>query len=178
MSQSLWDFAGVDALDIANAIFGGTVNRLAAFQSLETVLDGQACSVLRLCDRNFRIADAPTLPQHFHALPNALLNQPTQSFTWMRQFDWISRTVYSVDKLALLCEIATVRSPHRLDNLPNGCAVPAQIKSIPVLLWHHSPQGKPTIECHFASKDAQKLSQNLPTALSTTVTPNICSGKL
>ena len=61
MSRMLWDMAGVDGLEVAQTLFGEKVGHLAPFQSLETVVQDKDCSVLRLCDRNFRIVYPGTL---------------------------------------------------------------------------------------------------------------------
>ena len=52
---SYWDFAGVDGGLVARALFGEAAARLSVWQSLDTDWDGSPCSVLRLCEGNFRI---------------------------------------------------------------------------------------------------------------------------
>ena len=99
MSQALWDVTGIDALAVMTALFGATVTQLARFQSVESTLDGQVCTVLRLCDLNFRIADAPTLSNH-------LPQQQCQAY--LHQFDWLNRLQFPAEILPELSAIATV----------------------------------------------------------------------
>ncbi|MEM6353274.1 MAG: hypothetical protein AAF766_21190 [Cyanobacteria bacterium P01_D01_bin.14] len=161
MSQSLWDLAGIDGQAASIAVFGEAVSHLGPFQSFETELDGQACSVLRLCDRNFRIADAPTLAEHLQRL---------QANVWLRQFEWLSRVWLPADRLPDLTKAATVRPPHRIVGLPDRRAVPAQLAGVAVLLWHHDSAHpdlrKPVIECHVARQDIDRLLQHLPAEIS------------
>ena len=147
----LWDVTGVDALAVMTEIFGESVGQLAPFQSLETVLGGQDCSVLRLCDRNFRIV-APSL-------------QVAAQQVYLRQFDWLSRIRLPIEQLSLLPPVATVRPPHRLKNLPESCAVPIQVSGIAVLLWHHAYQGQPILEGHTARHSLETLLNALPQAI-------------
>ncbi|MEA5465844.1 hypothetical protein VB741_19115 [Leptothoe sp. PORK10 BA2] len=150
--HSLWDLAGVDGLKVAMQLFGNDVGYLAPFQSMETVLQGKDCSVLRLCDRNFRIVYAGDLAQ--------LISQP-QPAIWLTQFDWLGSLCLPISELPTIMAQATVRPPHRLDHIPNHQAVPAQFAGMPILIWHHPTQGKPTLELHLAHKDLETLGQKL-----------------
>ena len=62
-----WDIAGVDGLPVARALFGEGAARLSVWQSLDTEWGGAPCSVLRLCEGNFRVGlyggDADALGQ-------------------------------------------------------------------------------------------------------------------
>ena len=51
-----WDFAGVDGLQAAIALFTPAVSHIAPFQSLTATFAAQPCSVLRLCVNIFRVA--------------------------------------------------------------------------------------------------------------------------
>ncbi len=174
----LWDLAGPDALSVALHVWGECIGRLAAFQSLETELQGQACSVLRLCDRNFRILyphpqdsldpidsldqciDAhlkkASLTSSNHAHP---IHYPIQY--WIKQYSWLSRLCLPASQLLPLTQQATVRPPHRLADLPNHQSVPACLSSlygeIPLLIWQHPVQRQPTLELHTAHKTFQPL---------------------
>ena len=152
MEYSLWDMAGVDGLAVARKSFGDSVGHLAPFQSMETVLAGNACSVLRLCDRNFRIV---------YRGPLQPLIEPHQGNIWLRQFDWLTRVTLPASALSQITSQATVRPPHRLDPLPNNRAVPAQLLGIPLLIWRHSQQGQSVLELHLANKNAETLASSL-----------------
>ena len=148
MDNLVWDLAGVDGLAVARQLFGEDVCHLAPFQSLETTLQRQDCSVLRLCDRNFRIVYSGALHQ---------LVGPLEANIWLNQFDWLVRLLLPTTMLATISAQATVRPPHRLINIPNHQAVPIQLQTIPLLLWQHSWQGEPTLELHAAKKDVETL---------------------
>lgn len=148
MADRLWDIAGIDSLEVAQRLFGEAVGYLAPFQSLETVVAGQDCSVLRLCDRNFRIAYPGPLNQHI---------APLQASVWIKQYSWLSAVFLPESQLSHLANQATVRPPHRLANLPNHQAVPAQLDDIAILIWRHPTQGSPTVELHTARTAANDL---------------------
>ncbi|HZG39342.1 MAG TPA: hypothetical protein VEZ50_11740 [Nodosilinea sp.] len=160
-----WDMAGADGLVAARALFGEKVDHLAPFQSMETLLEGEVCSVLRLCDRNFRITYPGPLDQIVAALQLQL---------WIKQLAWLSAmvlqapstpaTAASEDAIALpikglpaLMAQATVKAPHRLHPLPLHCAVPAHIATLPTLIWHHPIDGHPALELHLAQAHTQKM---------------------
>ncbi len=150
--QKLWDMAGVDGLEAAQSLFGEDVTCLSRFQSVETVLAGEDCSVLRLCDRNFRIRYSGPLDQ---------LIAPLQRCIWIKQHDWLGALTFPLGQLPTFIENATVRAPYRLTNLPNNQALPARFKDIPLLVWRHSVQENPTVELHAARSDLARLSQQL-----------------
>ena len=152
MSNSLWDLAGVDGLLVAQQLFGEEVGYLGPFQSLETVLAGKACSVLRLCDRNFRIAYLGPLHQFI---------DPLQSHTWLKQFDWLSRLSLPISQRAQIISHVTVRPPHRLENFPNHQAIPGQLQGIPLLIWQHPYQDQTILELHAARNDLGPLTTKL-----------------
>lgn len=154
MEHLLWDMAGVDGLSVAQQIFGTEVGYLAPFQSMETVLDHKNCSVLRLCDRNFRISYPGTFKSYV---------EPFQADIWCQQFDWLTSLVLPTNLFSTILSYATVRPPHRLKNLPDHQAVPIQLGGIPVLLWRHPHQGKASLELHFAKNDL-KILQKIITA--------------
>lgn len=152
MEYSLWDMAGVDGLAVARHLFGKDVGYLAPFQSMETRLAGKDCSVLRLCDRNFRISYPGPLCQ---------LIEPLQANIWLKQFDWLVSMSLPTSFLPQIISQATVRPPHRLKNSPNHQAVPAQLYGIPLLIWQHSKQGQPILELHLARKNVESLVSSL-----------------
>jgi hypothetical protein len=136
-----WDIAGADGLVAARALFGEVVDHLAPFQSLETELEGEACSVLRLCDRNFRITYPGPLDQAIAPLNLQL---------WVTQLPWMRAVTLPSNHLPALTAQATVRAPHRLYSLPLHRAVPTQVATISVLVWHHPIASQPALELHLA----------------------------
>ncbi|MEM9266081.1 MAG: hypothetical protein AAGA46_11205 [Cyanobacteria bacterium P01_F01_bin.13] len=160
MDNSLWDMAGVDGLAVAKYLFGEEVGYLAPFQSLETVLQGKDCSVLRLCDRNFRIS----YPGSLHALI-----EPLQANIWLKKFDWLTSMVLPDHLFSTIISHSTVRPPHRLKNIPNHQAVPAQLRGIPILLWRHPHQRKSSLELHIAQKDLKILEKFIATDITEAV---------
>ncbi len=143
--------AGVDGLAVAQLLFGEAAGYLAPFQSLETVIAGQDCSVLRLCDRNFRIA---------YPGPLDSLIAPLQADVWAREYDWLSVVAIAPHQLPQLTAQTTVRPPHRL-HLPNHQAVPAQVADIAILIWRHSPRGMPVVDLHLARTDVDRLMEKV-----------------
>ncbi|MGF1516653.1 MAG: hypothetical protein ACFCVB_02450 [Nodosilinea sp.] len=143
-----WDMAGADGLVAARALFGEAVDHLAPFQSLETELEGEACSVLRLCDRNFRLTYPGPLDQ---------LIAPLNLQLWVTQLPWMAAITLPVVSLPALAAQATARAPHRLSPLPLHRAVPAHVAKISVLMWHHSIAGQPTLELHLANSQIKNF---------------------
>lgn len=155
MNQSTnqpWDMAGKDGLRMAKALFGAAVDRLAPFQSLETELDGMPCSVLRLCDRNFRIIYPGAFDQKVAAIQAEM-----PADVWVKQLLWMGAIALPFEQARSLLQHATARPPHRHTNLPCNCAVPIQIQQIPALLWHHPIQEKPSLELHLATHHFEQI---------------------
>jgi hypothetical protein len=148
----LWDMAGVDGLHVAKALFGDAVDCLSAFQSLETELQGKPCSVLRLCERNFRIAYPGPLDQ-FGIFRDRNV--------WIREFAWLGAISLPIEQLPTPIAQAAVRPPHRLTNLPNHQAVPAQLDGIALMIWRHPSQGQPALELHAARVNLDRLVERI-----------------
>lgn len=147
-----WDIAGVDGLQLAKVWFGPEVDRIAPFQSLENTWADKPCSVLRLCEGNFRIscAESPEkidIPQHYRA--------------WVKQFDWLGAIALPDSALCRLEKIAIPKPPYRLNNLKPNCALPVRVDGIAVLIWKHSICHQPAIELHTAQKDLDGLKTRL-----------------
>ncbi|HEY9735272.1 MAG TPA: hypothetical protein V6D06_03285 [Trichocoleus sp.] len=165
----LWDFAGVDGLQAALNLFGEKVGHLAPFQSLETSFNAHACSVLRLAERNFRVALSRD-----HGLDLAIadmglnlwvkLSNPLKASAPIRQAasgcERIATLVIS-EQWGQTClpRLGTTQPIHRLENLPLHCAVPARIEQKSVLVWHHSWLGHPRFDLHTAQANAQTIAQ-------------------
>jgi hypothetical protein len=139
-----WDIAGIDGLEMVKSRFGQAVDRIAPFQSLETVLDGESCSVLRLCEGNFRISCSGNL---------TIVDSDRNYRAWIKQFDWLSAIAVPDSALSHLQKLARPKPPFRLNDLKLNCAIPARIDGIAVLIWRHSPCDLPIIEIHAAQKD-------------------------
>ncbi|MGD1866987.1 MAG: hypothetical protein ACFB0D_20740 [Phormidesmis sp.] len=153
----LWDISGADGLAIAQTLFGQSVSYLAPFQSLETVLEENPCSVLRLCNRNFRILSSSPIPQHL--IPQHLI--PQAHTASIHQYSWLQTFSISPQQLHQLTQKATVRAPHRLTNLPNHQAVPAQLDDIALLIWQHSSAHRPSIDIHTSHSSAKLLESKI-----------------
>jgi hypothetical protein len=159
-----WDIAGVDGLQVAQQLFGHQVDRIAPFQSLQTQLDGDDCSVLRLCEGNFRIGSAGD-PAAFQAILQPLLGAQV----WVKQFDWLAvLTLIDPDGSALDFDwstIAAAKPPHRLSDLANHCAAPARIDDKALLIWRHPVLGQPAVELQMAARDQGSIKTHLEAVL-------------
>lgn len=149
--HQLWDIAGVDGLQVARALFGEAIDRISPFQSLEALLQDQPCSVLRLCEGNFRVAWQSDSPTTF-----AQIAHPAQQDkrVWVKQFPWLGAiAVPESARLTRLFELAVPKPPHRLIGIQPDCAAPARIDGISVLVWRHVVADQPAFELHAATKD-------------------------
>jgi hypothetical protein len=156
----LVDFAGYDGLLAARALFGDSIDRIAPFQSLDCqALETVNCSVLRLCENNFRVrlskSDLATFTAAF---------QQQQQRVWLKQFDWLGSLILP-DDLASLSKLITPKPPHRIAGLQLNCAAPGRINGISVLVWRHEVKETPTIELHLAKKDIAVVETLLPLEL-------------
>lgn len=152
----LWDIAGVDGLQAMKSIVGEAIDRIAPFRSLESQLGGEHCSILRLCENNFRISccgDNAPIAQ--------VLNTLSTQHVWIKKFNWLGSLILPEAALSQLLLIAISKPPHRLENLPLHCAAPARINGISVLIWRHPIAGKPALELHAAQKDLPQLQAKL-----------------
>lgn len=149
----LWVIAGVDGLQVAKSLFGDRVGRIAPFQSIETSLAGCPCSVLRLCEGNFRIAwesDRTILEQAFQL--------QGEQRAWLKRFDWLGAIALSeLVGLTHLPQIAVAKPPHRLAGMLVNCAAPARIEGTAILVWRHSVLGQSAFELHVAVKDLETV---------------------
>ena len=147
----LWDFAGVDGLQLARQL-AYAADRLAPFQSLETTIDDQPCSLLRLCEGNFRLR----VPSHVAIA--ALQGQQSGLRVWVKQCAWMSAIALpEAGGLHQLPGLAIPKPPHRLVGLSVDRAVPARINGLSVLIWRHLVGGQPAFELHTATRDLKSL---------------------
>jgi hypothetical protein len=143
----LWDFAGVDGLQVAKALFGPVADTIAPWRSLELLWQGQPLSLLRLCENNFRIGVQGN-PQPLVA---ALQTVTADYQAWWRPCDHM-RSVAIPDEIGvdLLPQIAIPKPPHRLVGLQDNCALPCRIEGSAVVVWRHCLLGQPAFELQTA----------------------------
>lgn len=149
-----WDFAGIDGLQVAKKLFGNAIERLAPFQSLETCLTGGHCSVLRLCEGNFRVSSQGD----FAIFQQQLAQAQNGHQVWVKQLPWLS-TLFLPEAVGLhrLPQIATPKPPYRLQSIPLHCAIPARIEGMSVLIWRHPVQSQPVFELQTALQHADSI---------------------
>ncbi|MGJ3251469.1 MAG: hypothetical protein ACFE0J_10105 [Elainellaceae cyanobacterium] len=153
LSHQLWDWAGVDGLQFARAVFGDDIGKIAPFQSIETLYQTYPCSVLRLCEGNFRVAIAPEVS----------FREDTQAIhsnlrMWLKPSEPIVAIALPDERgMDMLPEIATTKPIYRLDSLRSNCAVPARVNGIAILVWRHSVSGTPILELHVALSNLDAL---------------------
>lgn len=121
----LWDFAGVDGLQFAQTLVGEAAGKLAPFQSLETTVADYPCSLLRLCENNFRLG----------IQGNFAIQAPAKMRVWVKRCETIKAIALPNSEQNLLLQIATTKPPHRLQEIALNRAVPARINGISVLIW-------------------------------------------
>ncbi|MBE9182869.1 hypothetical protein IQ268_30500 [Oculatella sp. LEGE 06141] len=157
-NHQLWDWAGVDGLQLAQSLFGDAVRKIAPFQSLDTTLNGSPCSVLRLCEGNFRVAIAPT------AAVEAIIRGRDGLRIWVKRCDTMGAIVLPESPgLTLLPQIATTKPIYRLDTLHPNCAAPARIDGMAVLVWRHSWSYQPIVELQVAQRHLTAVKAKLST---------------
>jgi hypothetical protein len=159
--SQLWDFAGVDALQVAKHLFGEIVDKIAPFQSLETNLNRQPCSLLRLCENNFRFRISGTdaeLQQAIRSLDAAQFNVRV----WIKSLDWLTAVALpEAIALPLLCQRVTPKPPHRLLGLQQHRAIPGRMDGDSVLLWRHRMLGQSIVELQMAAKAKEAVQAKL-----------------
>lgn len=124
--HNLWDLSGVDSLEVAQLLFSEDVTYLAPFQSVETTLAGEDCSVLRLCDRNFRIRYSGP---HLDLLEQKVLS--LQRCVWIKQYDWLGALTFPGQAAP-----HTHQEPHRQS--PSPTRGPTQSSGRPRPIQRHS----------------------------------------
>lgn len=150
----LWDFAGVDGLQAAIALFTPAVSRISPFQSLTTEFNQQPCSVLRLCENNFRVAlsEQKDFGKSIATLKLKVWSKPCSATTF---------TLSAGLGLARLSKIATTKPPYTLSPFPCDRAVPARIDGFAILAWHHSWRSQPRLDIQTASAHANRIHKAL-----------------
>ena len=146
----LWDFAGVDGLQVAISLFSPAVSYLAPFQSFSAALGHQPCSVLRLCENNFRVA-APEDVDFARAITQLELK------IWVKPSPTANLVMPAALGLSRLAQIATTKPLFTLNPFPLNRAVPVRIDGAAILAWHHLWQGQPTLLIQAAATDFQAI---------------------
>jgi len=150
----LWDIAGVDGLQVMKRLLGDRCDRIAPFQSLEAEIDHIPCSILRLCEANFRLrwtGDAT----HLQTLLTAAASHQQ---VWVKQFPWLASVRLTAEmSVEQLAKIAIAKPPFSLPSLALNCAAPARINGLSCLVWRHSIQHTETIELHTARQTLHHL---------------------
>lgn len=144
---ALWDFAGVDGLELACTVFGSAARKLSVYQSLEARHSGLDCSLLRLSENNFRVG----VRGLSKSLDETLNSAAAGKQVWVKQ-SMLTRLLLGEDALETLTKISTVKPPHRLMDLPNARAVPVRIDGVAALVWHHNG--------NFEVQTAQSCAEN------------------
>jgi hypothetical protein len=147
-----WDVAGVDGLATVKAWFGDAIDRLAPFQSFETTWQGQPCSVLRLCEGNFRLSS----PKAF-TCPAI----PARQRVWVKQFNWLAALALPEAALGPLAGIVVPKPPFRLQGLEPNCAIPARLQGAGILIWRHQVSESPMLEIHCARAELARIRAGL-----------------
>ncbi|MBE9065033.1 hypothetical protein [cf. Phormidesmis sp. LEGE 11477] len=148
----LWDFAGADGLQAAIALFTPAISHTAPFQSLSATFNRRPCSVLRLCENNFRVALSEQL-----AFDEAIAALNLK--VWSKPCPAVNLIVPTELGLKRLPEIATTKPLYTLTPFPCDRAVPAHIDAITVLAWHHLWQEQPRLTIQTAAANANKIRQ-------------------
>ncbi|MEL6382178.1 MAG: hypothetical protein AAFQ89_06845 [Cyanobacteria bacterium J06626_18] len=150
LNYFLWDFAGVDGLQTAIALFTPNISRIAPFQSLTTEFNQQPCSVLRLCENNFRVAlsEETSFDQAVAALG---LN------VWVKPCPATILILPTDSGLKRLTEIATAKPIYTLKPFPCDRAVPARINGLAILAWHHRWQERLRLEIQTAAASVDTI---------------------
>ncbi|MEM0980721.1 MAG: hypothetical protein AAGH78_10645 [Cyanobacteria bacterium P01_H01_bin.58] len=156
----LWDFAGVDGLQAAIALFSPTVTHIAPFQSLTVEFEQQTCSVLRLCENNFRVA-LPTETAFDRAVLALGLN------VWVKPCPAATFVLPVEMGLQRLREAATTKPIYTLNPFPCDRAVPARIHGMAMLAWHHRWQGQPQLTIQTAQVNVKAIQLELSPPTST-----------
>lgn len=146
----LWDFAGVDGLQVAIALFSSSVTHLAPFQFLTTTFEQQSCAVLRLCEGNFRVALAAPVP--FDQAVVALGCQ-----IWVNPCQTANLTMPPAVGLARLAQIATTKPLYTLQPFPCDRALRSRIDDIAILAWHHRWHQHPQFLIQTAPADIEAV---------------------
>ncbi|MGF1499455.1 MAG: hypothetical protein ACFB8W_21910 [Elainellaceae cyanobacterium] len=150
----LWDFAGVDGLQAAIALFSSGVTHLAPFQSLTVAFEAQPGSVLRLCEGNFRVALREEVD-----FEGAIASLGLK--VWVKPCRTANLVMPPTLGLERLAQVATTKPLFTLHPFPCDRAVPARINGTAILAWHHFWEGQPRLLIQTAAADAGSIQRAL-----------------
>lgn len=161
-SIQLWDIAGVDGLQVMKTVVGPSIDRIAPFQSMEVKIDQVPCSILRLCEGNFRIRFQGDASDLLLRLNTAIEGQRV----WLQQFPWLG-SMLAPEAIALrdLSSIAIPKPPFHLSALALHCAAPARMDGISVLVWRHLLDGRDRLELQVARTQFEAIATRLTALL-------------
>lgn len=146
----LWDFAGVDGLQAAIALFSPAIARIAPFQSRTVEFKQHNGSVLRLCENNFRVALSAPVP-----FDQAVTERGLQ--VWVKPYGAATLVLPVELGLQRLRQMATTKPIYTLDPFPCDRAVPARINGIAILAWYHLWQGQPRLAIQTATANVDAV---------------------
>ena len=128
-----WDFAGVDGLALASDLAPEIADRLSVFQSQTITIAGETCSLLRLCEKNFRLSASQAVAEK---IESHLQPAQNQWCVWVNRCENLGFLALP-DALGMtfLQDNATPKPPHRLQGLSHDRAVPARLNGIAILIW-------------------------------------------
>ena len=149
-----WDFAGVDGLQAAIALFSPAISHISPFQSLTANVSHQPCSVLRLCENNFRVALPKELAEEM-AFDNAIANLNLK--VWVKRCPAATFIVPTELALSYLPQIATTKPIYSLTPFPCDRAVPACINGVAILAWHYLWDEQPRVSIQTASANVDEI---------------------
>jgi hypothetical protein len=146
VDTGLVDFAGVDGLQFAIALFGPAANRIAPFQSMSVELAGQSGVLLRLCENNFRLR----WMGESNTLLTTLNEQQGDRQLWIRALPWLGAIAYPPDAITAVLDAVTPTPPHQVSGLSIHRAAVGRVDGRSVLVWLHDRFESPMLELHAA----------------------------
>lgn len=168
----LWDIVGSDSVQLVKLLFSDAVTSLAPFQSLDVIFTGYQYSALRLGESNFRLGLYGEQGDYGGLTFEQTLAQARRGLqVWAKRWDEVNgkNATASLKAIALpqftaldlLPQIAVVRAPHCLEELPPNHAIPARLDGISVLIWRHQLLSESAFELHTAVRDAEAIEVKL-----------------
>ena len=155
----IWDLMGTDSLQMAKRLVSDVVAKIAPFQSLDFIFTGYQYSVLRLCEGSFRLGLYGDLGTYGGLnFEEAIASAKIGLQVWAKPCGTMQTiAIPEATALNLLPQIAVVKPPHHLEELPPNCAVSATIHEVPALIWRHRLLSQAVFELHTAVQDAETI---------------------
>ncbi|NEQ24110.1 MAG: hypothetical protein F6K28_34295 [Microcoleus sp. SIO2G3] len=157
----LWELAGVDGLQLVKRLASDVVEKISPLQSLDFIFTGYQYSVLRLGEGNFRLGLYGDLGTYGGLnFEEAIASVRIGLQVWAKPCGAMqTMAIPEATALDLLPQIAVVKPPHHLEDLPPNCAVSATIHEIPILIWRHRLLSEAVFELHTALQDAKTITR-------------------